>query len=125
MNQILVVDDHPDQLEMLAATLYYNGFTVLRAGTGMQAINIAKEQRPDLILMDVKLPDMNGMLAAEIIHARDGLEHIPIIGVTALDLPLQLARDRGLVELLFKPVPPARLVQTVRRYLPPPSSESN
>jgi CheY-like chemotaxis protein len=119
LSTILVVDDDAEFRRMIATTLYYNGFTVHEAETGLGAIQAVKELRPDLVLMDVRLPDMNGMVATEILRAFPETGDVPVICVTGMTgITLPLALERGCVELLHKPVLPAKLVQTVRRHLP-------
>ena len=118
MARILIVDDNPDERRIIATTLYYNGFETTEASSGMEAITSVKDDVPDLIIMDVKLPDMNGFLAAEIIRAVPGCEMTPVLCVTAMDLPVDIARDRGCSDLLIKPVLPEALVTSIHRLLP-------
>jgi CheY-like chemotaxis protein len=117
MAHILIVDDDPEARRIFSSALYYNGFSCQEAATGMEGIAAAKELRPDLIVMDVKLPDMSGMLAAEILKAHAGFEHVPVVCVTATDLPAKAAVDRGCAAVLYKPLQPAELVTAVRKWL--------
>jgi CheY-like chemotaxis protein len=115
--KILIVDDNPDERRIFATALYYNGFETVEAAAGMEAITIAREALPDLILMDIKLPDMNGFLAAEIIRANASNSSVPIVCLTGLDISPEAARERGCTELLIKPVEPKDLVNAVHRNL--------
>jgi two-component system OmpR family response regulator len=116
VERILVVDDNPDERRIFGTVLYYNGYEVLEAGTGMDAVAAARDAAPQLILMDVKLPDMTGFLAAEIINTGLNLD-LPVICVTGLDITEAHARERGCVDLLIKPVSSEDLVRSVRRVL--------
>jgi CheY-like chemotaxis protein len=118
--KILIVEDNSDERRILATTLYYNGFETEEAGNGIEAIRAVKIGPPDLIIMDVKLPDMNGFLATEIIRAVPGCEKTPVVCVTGMDIPLDIARERGCSDLLIKPVTPEGLVNSIRRLLPTP-----
>ena len=117
MAKILIVDDNPDERRIFATALYYNGFETVEAAAGMEAIAIARDEQPDLILMDVKLPDMNGFLAAEIIRAEATSRTVPVVCLTGLDITPEAARERGCTELLIKPVEPKDLVTAVHRNL--------
>ena len=117
MAKILIVDDNPDERRIIATALYYNGFETVEAAAGMEAITLARESLPDLILMDIKLPDMNGFLAAEIIRANAASSAVPILCITGLDITSEAARERGCTELLVKPVEPRDLVIAVHRNL--------
>lgn len=118
MAKILIVEDNPDERRILATTLYYNGFETEEAGNGMEAITAVRSGAPDLIIMDIKLPDMTGFLATEIIRTVPGCEETPVLCVTAMDIPVEIARERGCVDLLMKPVAPESLVNSIRRVLP-------
>lgn len=120
MPKILIVDDNPDERRIFRTILYYNGFDTVEAGTGQEAVRVANESRPDLILMDVKLPDMTGFLAVEIIQSALDQKDVPVICVTGLDLTPEQARERGCTDLLIKPVLPEELVRSVHRLLPLP-----
>lgn len=117
MVRVLIVDDNPDERKIFATTLYHNGYEPVEAATGMDAISAAKLQCPDLILMDVKLPDMHGFLAAEIIRSIPGLEGVPVICTTGMDMSVDEARRRGFADFLQKPFPPQDLIAAVRRNL--------
>ena len=118
MAKVLIVDDNADERRIFATALYYNGFDVAEAGSGTEAIKAARESVPDVIIMDIRLPDMNGFIATEIIRAALDLERVPVICVTGLDLSGIDARERGCADLLIKPVEPHVLVAAIRRNLP-------
>ncbi len=80
---ILVVDDEKDLLDLIEYNLKKEGFDVLKAENGEEGIKIAKEHNPDLVLMDIMMPKMDGMEAVEKMRADDALKSIPIIFLTA------------------------------------------
>ncbi|MGQ0562068.1 MAG: response regulator [Gemmatimonadota bacterium] len=120
MATVLIVDDNPDERRIVATTLYYNGFDTLEAGRGADGISAARESLPDLILLDIKLPDMSGLLVAEIIRAHPDLRPIPVVCITGLDITQETVRAKGCVDLLIKPVLPHELVAAVHRNLAAP-----
>ena len=102
----LIVDDVEDTLELLANWLELHGFEVLQATSGPQAIDVAVEQRPDLILLDVMMPRMDGIETCRILKANPQTAHIPVILVTAKD-PGDARADglmAGAVDYITKPV---------------------
>lgn len=120
MNRIvLIVEDNDDERRIFSAAFYFNGFEVLEAGTGIDAVNSARERRPDLIVCDIRLPDMNGFLAAELIRSNPGYEKIPVICVTGMDVPAYIANNKGCDLLLRKPVSPHELINAANRLSGP------
>ena len=79
---ILVVDDYQDAREMYAEYLQYSGFRVAEAKNGNEAVAQARSLRPDLILMDLSLPGMDGWEATRVLKADDATKHIPIVALT-------------------------------------------
>jgi len=114
MATVLVVEDNPDELQICSAVLYYNGFDVIEASTGEAALELARKHRPAVILMDVRLPGLDGLLVSEILKAGDDTSEIPIVCVTAYDIEPRRAHTAGLQGVLRKPVPPEVLVKKVR-----------
>ena len=82
-SKILIVEDVPDAMEILSRQLKKEGFNILNACNGEDAIEIARKQKPDLILMDVNMPQMDGFEATEIIKRENKKTFLPIIIVTA------------------------------------------
>ena len=117
--RILVVDDQPGNLRVVGALLERNQHEVLTAGNGMEALRIAAEQLPDLILLDVMMPDMDGFqVLAEI--KRDGaLMRLPVVCLTAARDREQLLRafDAGAVDYVTKPFLPEELLARVNAHL--------
>jgi CheY-like chemotaxis protein len=114
---ILIVDDEPAVRRLLAKWLQADGFIVIEAATGGEAIAAAQESLLDAIVMDVMLPDMNGFVATERIRTVPGFRSIPVIGLTGLDVRIDVAHEGGCTDLLSKPVEREALLEMVRRYI--------
>jgi two-component system cell cycle response regulator DivK len=80
---ILIVEDNELNMRLFNDILQSSGYQTLQTDDGSEAVALAEEHRPDLILMDMRLPGISGMEATQIIKARDDLRHIPIVAVTA------------------------------------------
>ena len=117
MAKILVVDDEFEVRRLFAKWLEGAGYTVVEAATGGEAVNAASAVRPDLILMDVKLPDITGFVATEHIRALPGYRALPVICITGLDMRVDVAHEGGCTDLLLKPVEREALLAAVGRHL--------
>ena len=82
--KLLVVDDEPDAVVILAKTLLARGYRVTTAESGLQAINLAKAEKPDLILLDILMPDMDGTQVAAALQKDPTTKNIPVIFLTCL-----------------------------------------
>ena len=80
---VLIVDDNEQNLRLARDVLGFAGFRTLEAGSGAEAVTAAVEHRPDVILMDVRLPDMDGTEAAHQLKSDPRTEHIPVVALTA------------------------------------------
>ena len=116
---ILVVDDYQDAREMYAEYLQFSGFRVAEARNGNEAVDQAFALRPDLILMDLSLPGMDGWEATRRLKADPSTKHIPIVALTghALAGASDGARRAGCDSFVTKPCLPDDLVVEVRRML--------
>ena len=116
---ILVVDDYQDAREMYAEYLQFSGFRVAEARNGNEAVAQALSLRPDLILMDLSLPGMDGWEATRVLKADDRTRHIPVVALTghALAGASEGARKAGCDSFVTKPCLPDDLVVEVRRML--------
>lgn len=113
---ILIVEDEPELRFILNAHLKASGFEVIEASDGRTAFEIATQRRPDLILMDVGLPVLDGIETSRALKAQDSTAHIPIIMLTARSTSQDVIRglDAGAQEYLFKPFDVAELLARVR-----------
>ena len=116
---ILVVDDYQDAREMYAEYLQFSGFRVAEARNGNEAVEQALALKPDLILMDLSLPGMDGWEATRRLKADETTRHIPIVALTghALAGASEGAKKAGCDSFVTKPCLPDDLVVEVRRML--------
>ncbi|MGE0443648.1 MAG: response regulator [Vicinamibacterales bacterium] len=116
---ILVVDDYQDAREMYAEYLQFSGFRVAEARNGNEAVSQAFELMPDLILMDLSLPGMDGWEATRVLKADTRTKHIPVVALTghALAGASEGAKKAGCDSFVTKPCLPDDLVVEVRRML--------
>ena len=116
---ILVVDDYQDAREMYAEYLQFSGFRVAEARNGNEAVEQAFALKPDLILMDLSLPGMDGWEATRVLKADEATKRIPIVALTghALAGASEGARKAGCDSFVTKPCLPDDLVVEVRRML--------
>ena len=117
--RILVVDDNEDNRQILNDLLSGAGYEVIEAAAGDEAVRLAGEHVPDLILMDIQLPGMNGLEATRHIKAEARLAHIPVIAVTSFALTGDDAKARaaGCDNYVSKPFSPRAVLAMVRGYL--------
>jgi two-component system, cell cycle response regulator DivK len=132
-HSILLVEDNEDNRIIYATALRYAGYEVFEAITGTEGVQQTREQRPDLVLMDISVPELDGWEATAILKADPSTKHIPIIAVTAHALPGDEERsmEAGCDGYLAKPIPPAALLAEIDRrfgrstpsYMPRTSGE--
>ena len=118
--RILVVEDQADNRRILRDLLSSVGYEILEAVTGDEGVTLATSQHPDLIIMDIQLPGMDGYEATRRIKADPVLHHIPIIAVTSYALSGDDAQAfaAGCDSYVAKPFSPRALLAKVREYLP-------
>jgi two-component system cell cycle response regulator DivK len=118
--RILVVEDQEDNRQILRDLLANAGYDMIEAEDGQQAVVAAAEHRPDLILMDIQLPMLDGYEATRRIKADPALNKIPIIVVTsyALSGDEEKARAAGCDAYVAKPYSPRALLAKIREYVP-------
>ncbi|PKG43096.1 response regulator transcription factor [Psychroflexus sp. MES1-P1E] len=116
---ILVVDDDPDILEILSYNLNAEGYKVITAEDGVQAVKKAKKKKPHLVILDVMMPEMDGIEACEQIRETKGLENTVITFLTARgeDYSQVAGFDAGADDYITKPVKPKVLMSKVKALL--------
>lgn len=107
---VLVVEDHPDNRLICTALLEHSGYRVLQAENGEVGVRIARSHRPSVILMDLAMPVMDGLEAAQTLKSDPATVGIPIVAVTAYDNPV---REGLFVDVLRKPIGADRLLGAV------------
>jgi len=117
--KILLVDDEPDILEIVGYNLSTEGYQVLTAKNGVEAVAMAKKKTPHLIILDVMMPEMDGIEACEIIRSTKGLENTIITFLTARgeDYSQVAGFDAGADDYITKPIKPKVLVSKVKALL--------
>jgi two-component system cell cycle response regulator DivK len=118
--RILVIEDHEDNRRILRDLLTSAGYEPIEAVTGEEGVALAETHRPDLILMDIQLPGLDGYEATRRIKANPTLRQIPVIAVTsyALSGDEAKAKEVGCDGYVAKPFSPRALLAMVREYLP-------
>lgn len=119
MATVLIVDDSPTLMDAHKRMLENHHHTVITASDGEEGINIALAQNPDLILMDVVMPRMNGFQATRKLSRDPQTRHIPIIMVTSKDQETDIlwGKRQGAKDYLIKPIAEPTLISTVQRLL--------
>ena len=117
--RILLVEDNEDNRIIYRLTLSHFGYEVDEAGDGQSGIRAATETLPDLILMDVSIPGIDGWEATRRLKADERTAHIPIVALTAhaLASDRERAREVGCDGYLAKPIEPRRVVEEIQRIL--------
>ena len=115
---ILVVEDNADNMELMQYLLKAFGYEPLLATSGAEGIRLARERRPDLVLMDVQMPEMDGYQATEAIKSE--LDACPVIAVTAFAMVGDRRRimARGFDGYISKPITPDTFVTEIEAFLP-------
>lgn len=116
---ILIVEDNQKNLKLVRDLLQFRGYLVLEAETGEKGIEIAREQRPALILMDVQLPGMDGIAAMTVLKADSNTQHIPIVALTAYAMKGDKERftENGFDGYISKPIDIRELPKIVEQHL--------
>ena len=123
--RVLLVDDYPDAREMYSEYLQFSGFDVVEATNGMEALKSAVESSPDIILMDLSLPVMDGWEATRRLKADERTASIPVVALTghALAGISEGAKRAGCDAFVTKPCLPEDLVKEIRRILDTPAKK--
>ena len=116
--KVLIVEDNVLNLKLLYDVLEYHGYLVLTTERGEEAVEIARQQRPDLILMDIQLPDISGMEAARLLKADEDTQGIPIVAVTAFAMSgdREMILKNGCDDYVAKPFNVSEFLKLVARY---------
>jgi two-component system cell cycle response regulator DivK len=116
---ILIVEDNDLNMKLFHDLLEAHGYNTLQTKDGMEALKIAREQRPDLILMDIQLPEVSGLEVTKWIKEDDELRSIPVVAVTAFAMKgdEEKIRQGGCEAYIAKPISVAQFLETVESLL--------
>jgi len=117
--KILVVDDEQDMLLAVRLRLENSGYEVSTATEGLEGLNLARKLKPDLIILDVMLPKMNGYKISRLLKFDEAFKHIPVIMLTALagENDRNTGVETGANAYVTKPFDTQQLLDTIKRYL--------
>ena len=116
--KVLLVEDVEDARAMMRLMIEKHGVSVIEAAGAYEAIEKAEEYQPDLILMDIGLPLLDGLSTATLIKRLKALDKTPIVAVTAYRDILDQAKKAGCCDVLYKPVDQPALAEILTRHLP-------
>jgi CheY-like chemotaxis protein len=121
MAWILIIEDEPDQVKLIRLRLEARGHRVLIAGKAKEGIELAAREKPDLILLDMILPDMHGLDAAIKLKQNPETRPIPVIAISAVGSPdfLKACLQEGIVAYIRKPYSPRELFKAIEKYVRP------
>ena len=117
--KVLIVEDNELNMKLFHDLLDAQGYETLQTREGLQALALARQHRPDLILMDIQLPEISGLEVTKWLKEDDDLSHIPVVAVTAFAMKgdEERIRDGGCEAYISKPISVTHFLDTVRRYL--------
>ncbi len=116
---VLIVEDNDLNMKLFHDLLDAHGYQTLQTKDGMEALAIARENRPDLILMDIQLPEVSGLEVTKWIKEDDSLKSIPVVAVTAFAMKgdEEKIREGGCEAYIAKPISVQQFLETVKRFL--------
>lgn len=117
--RILYVEDNPLNMTLVRKSLHFLGYPLLEAINGSQGINLALRYLPDLVLMDLHLPDTSGLQVAALLRQNPATQHVGIVALTAdsVDDPASWCRDNDFDGFLTKPVSRTALLHTIQYWV--------
>lgn len=116
---VLIVEDNELNMKLFHDLLEAHGYEILQTRDGIEALKIARQERPDLILMDIQLPEVSGLEVTKWLKEDDNLRHIPVIAVTAFAMKgdEEKIREGGCEAYIAKPISVSHFLETVRKFL--------
>ncbi len=116
---VLIVEDNELNMKLFNDLLEAHGYATLKTGHGIEAMELARAHKPDLILMDIQLPEVSGLEVTRWLKADDELKSIPVIAITAFAMKgdEERIREGGCEAYLSKPISVAKFIATVKTYL--------
>lgn len=119
MARILIAEDERDIRDLIVFTLEFGGFQVIAATNGQEAVELARQHRPDLILLDVRMPKMTGYEACRILKSQEETRSIPVVFLSAKgqESEIRQGMEAGADAYIIKPFAPDELIQQVKAIL--------
>jgi two-component system cell cycle response regulator DivK len=116
---VMIVEDNELNMKLFHDLLEANGYRTIQTRNGKEALELARNHKPDLILMDIQLPEISGLDVTRWIKEDETIKHIPVIAVTAFAMKGDEERIRagGCEAYLSKPISVAKFIETVRHFL--------
>ena len=116
---VLIVEDNELNMKLFNDLLEAHGYATVQTRNGMEAIDLARLHRPDLILMDIQLPEVSGLQVTQWIKNDEELKHIPVIAITAFAMKgdEEKMRAGGCESYLSKPISVVKFLETVKNYI--------
>jgi len=123
VSTILIVEDNELNMKLFHDLLEAHGYKTLQTRNGIEAIALARKHRPDLIVMDIQLPEVSGLDVTKWLKEDDSLRHIPIVAVTAFAMKgdEERIREGGCEAYVSKPISVTRFLDTIRQLVPSPA----
>ena len=117
--KVLIVEDNELNMKLFNDLLEAHGYATLQTRSGVEAVELTRKHMPDLILMDIQLPEVSGLQVTQWIKDDEALRHIPVIAVTAFAMKGDEERIRqgGCEAYISKPISVVKFLETVRNYL--------
>jgi len=119
MARILIVDDSPTETYRFREILTKHGYDVIEASNGADGVTLAKAEQPDLVLMDVVMPGVNGFQATRQITRDEDTKHIPVVIVSSKDQATDRVwgKRQGALDYLIKPIEEKQLIDVIKQFL--------
>jgi len=115
---VLIVEDNELNMKLFNDLLEANGYRTLKTSSGVEAVELARAHKPDLILMDIQLPEVSGLDVTRWIKADEELKNIPVVAITAFAMKgdEERIREGGCEAYLSKPISVSKFIETVRNF---------
>jgi two-component system cell cycle response regulator DivK len=125
MSVLLIVEDNEKHMILVRDILQFKGYETLEAATATAGLQLAREARPDLVLMDIQLPDFDGIAALARLRADPQTQNIPVVAVSASAMPDDEQRivSSGFDAFLTKPINVKSFIETVERFIGKPQGK--
>lgn len=117
--KVLIVEDNEKNLKLFRLIISSLGYEILTAGNGVEGVRVAKEARPDLILMDIQMPIMDGLSAIDLLKSDERTRNIPVMALTSYAMKGDRERflEHGFADYIAKPVSKDSLINAVKKIL--------